>query len=328
MGLSLDFPCVSNLLDTAINSPHSLAPLLPSTLPCLHSTCPCSPSSSPSPRCATTWQCSSACWGCCEANQSPSTAFNRSHSLLVPPSSPPPPQVRNHLAVLFLSLGVPVLTAGDEYGHSKDAQLGADYSSVLPSSPSSLSHLSSPLPLRVALRTDLGVQLTRFIASLANFRRRRTLLLQRKDFYFGEDIVWHGAFPNQPEWDNPNCCFLACTVHSAGIESSAKEAAEEAGVPITTAAPAVAPSMPVGDLYFAFNAHANEMIVELPAPPVGMMWHLVLDTAKDYPADATELPAQGMPPSIAGRVSSPYYMEAFSVIALEARGPPSLAPRI
>ncbi|CAI5482801.1 unnamed protein product, partial [Closterium sp. Yama58-4] len=223
-------------------------------------------------------------------------------------------QVRNHLAVLFLSLGVPVLTAGDEYGHSKAAQLAADYS-------------ESPF-LWSALRTDLGVQLSRFIASLANFRRRRTLLLQRKDFYFGEDIVWHGAFPNQPEWDNPNCCFLACTIHSAGIEASAKEAAEEAGVPVTTAAPAVTPSMPVGDLYFAFNAHANEMIVELPAPPVGMMWHLVLDTAKDYPADTTELPAQGMPPSIAGRVSSPYYMEAFSVIALEARGPPSFAPRM
>ncbi|CAI7778374.1 unnamed protein product, partial [Closterium sp. NIES-54] len=195
-------------------------------------------------------------------------------------------QVRNHLAVLFLSLGVPVLTAGDEYGHSKDAQLAADYS-------------ESPF-LWSSLGSDLGVQLTRFIASLANFRRRRTLLLQRKDFYFGEDIVWHGAFPNQPEWDNPNCCFLACTVHSAGIESSAKEAAEEAGVPIATAAPAVTPSMPVGDLYFAFNAHANEMIVELPAPPVGMMWHLVLDTAKDYPADTTELPAQGMPQSITG----------------------------
>ncbi|GJP31200.1 hypothetical protein CLOM_g9886 [Closterium sp. NIES-68] len=225
-------------------------------------------------------------------------------------------QVRNYLAVLFLSLGVPVLTAGDEYGHSKAAELAADYS-------------ESPF-LWSTLQSDLGAQLTRFIGSLANFRRRRTLLLQRKDFFFGEDILWHGAFPNQPEWDNPNCCFLACTIQSAGIESSAKEAAEEAGVPLTTAAPAVAPAEAVGDLYFAFNAHGTEMIVELPAPPVGMMWHLVVDTAKDYPADITEIPAQGVPPSIAAatRVSSPYCMEPFSVIALEARGPPSFAPRI
>ncbi|GIL64820.1 hypothetical protein Vafri_18680 [Volvox africanus] len=96
-------------------------------------------------------------------------------------------QMRNMSAALLLSCGVPMITMGDEYGHSKggnnntychDSDLNYVRWDQLAADPSGFH---------------------RFIRLLINFRRA-TPALQRTSYVTEKDIQWHGELPHQPDW--------------------------------------------------------------------------------------------------------------------------------
>ncbi|GAA0169856.1 amylase [Lithospermum erythrorhizon] len=168
-------------------------------------------------------------------------------------------QIRNFLFILFISLGVPVLNMGDECGQSSD---GSPY-------------LEKPLNWD-ALKTPFGIQITEFISFLSSLRRRRSDILQRKNFMKVENIEWHGSNLSPPSWDEPSSKFLAMTLKA---ETEVSESGDTEG-----------------HLFIAFNAADHPESVVLPEPPAigaaDTAWFCLVDTALPLPGFFT---AEGVP---------------------------------
>eukprot|EP00898_Chlorokybus_atmophyticus_P002533 jgi/Chlat1/3280/Chrsp22S03527 len=200
-------------------------------------------------------------------------------------------QVRNFVMALFLSQGVPVLSMGSEYGHSTG---GVD---AIRSNPT-LNYFRWDL-LDVEKGARAGPALCRFTTALIKFRKKRASLLQRLTFISPEELVWHGRVPNQPHWDDPESRLIAFTL-LAEDKTLAKEGA--------------------GDLYIAFNAHEYTVTLDLPTPPMGMVWHRLADTNLSPPEDFS---SKGTPlvPFTApdGSRVSEYMIAPYTSILLEAR---------
>ncbi|KAH9320558.1 hypothetical protein KI387_015197, partial [Taxus chinensis] len=143
-------------------------------------------------------------------------------------------QIRNFLFVLSISLGVPVLNMGDEYGQTKGA--------------STLLIDRKPFDWD-ALKTEFGVQTTQFIGFLNSFRVRRSDLFQCKSFLKIENLNWHGRYPNQPQWEDPSSYFLAVSLKPEEKKSKVRSTA--------------------GDLYIAFNPQQSSETATLPQLPDG-----------------------------------------------------------
>ncbi|PQQ16834.1 isoamylase 2 chloroplastic [Prunus yedoensis var. nudiflora] len=108
-----------------------------------------------------------------------------------------------------------------------------------------------------ALETGFATQTTQFIAFLSSFRKRRSDLLQKRNFLKEENIYWYESDQTPPRWEDPSCKFLAMRlkadideVNQPGDESSHSR----------------------GDLFVAFNAADHSETVVLPPPPEGMGW--------------------------------------------------------
>ncbi|XXG83434.1 hypothetical protein AAC387_Pa10g1188 [Persea americana] len=157
-------------------------------------------------------------------------------------------QIRNFLFILYISLGVPVLNMGDECGQSSGGS--QSYKDRKPFNWN-------------GLKTSFGTQITRFISFLSSLRKRRSDLLQRRDFMLVENIDWHGNYQSQPKWDDPSCKFLAMTL-------KAEEDDEQSG-------------SCMGDLFIAFNAGDSSVSVILPKLSEGMAWLRLVDTALPFP---------------------------------------------
>lgn len=159
-------------------------------------------------------------------------------------------QVRNFLFILFISLGVPVLNMGDECGQSSvgspayDARKSFDWT---------------------GLKTEFGIQTTKFISFLSNLRMRRSDLLQKRTFLKEENIQWHGTDQSPPKWDDPSSKFLAMTL-KADAEVSQTSVSDIRG-----------------DMFVAFNSAGDSESVILPPPPTDMVWHRLADTALPFP---------------------------------------------
>lgn len=200
-------------------------------------------------------------------------------------------QVRNFLVQLLLFQGVPTLTMGDEYGHSKGGSTELEV---------------SPFQWN-ALELEVSQQLCRLIWSLVNFRSRRRTLLQRRTFLEPEALSWHGFLPDQPQWDNPDSNFLAVTIREPNSLVTSTSGKEEA----------------LGDLYIALNSHHYAITVHLPIPSPGMSWYRVIDTnlssPHDFTVDGLEVRLQ-TPDGLNSSSSAAYEMAPYSFLLLEARG--------
>src|SRR5205085_390329 len=100
-------------------------------------------------------------------------------------------QMRNLLALLFLSQGVPMLLAGDECGRTQRGNNNAYCQ-------------DTPLSWMPWAEEDRDEALGRFVRELIAFRRSHPLLTSqgfldpRPD---GKPVVdWHGLEPHQPDW--------------------------------------------------------------------------------------------------------------------------------
>lgn len=157
-------------------------------------------------------------------------------------------QVRNFLFILFISLGVPVMNMGDEFGYSTGGS--ASYTNRNPIDWNSLT-------------TEFSIQMTTFISFLTTFRNRRNDLFQRKNFLKVENISWQGSDRLPPKWEDPSCKFLSLELKAEKDAGSARSYN--------------------GNLFISFNASDLPELATLPELTEEYVWFLLVDTSLPYP---------------------------------------------
>ncbi|MGF6936659.1 isoamylase [Paraburkholderia sp. UCT70] len=187
-------------------------------------------------------------------------------------------QARNAMAILFLSLGVPMTLAGDEVLRSQRGNNNAYCQ-------------DNTLSWFDWTPTEAGSAMSRFVRELIALRKRHASL-RRRYFLTGRpspgqtrpDAVWHGERLNEPGWHDPAARLLAVTLGG-----------EEPGEPA---------------LHAVFNMDDCARTVQLPAPD-GRHWRRIVDTARDSPHDIVQAAQQ------AAVESDQFRVEARSVVVLE-----------
>jgi glycogen operon protein len=171
-------------------------------------------------------------------------------------------QQRNFLAILMLSQGVPMLTAGDETGRTQ----GGNNNAYCQDNPTGW------FDWRLV---EDHADLVRFVARLIRFRKAHPSLRRRT--FFDEDdpkspgIQWHGPVHGKPDWSDASRALAFHLVGQNGGE----------------------------DLFVALNAGEKALPFELPTAGRGRAWHRFLDTSLEPPDEIRE-PGEEAP--LAGRV--------------------------
>ena len=178
-------------------------------------------------------------------------------------------QMKNALAMLLVSQGVPMLLMGDEMGRT---QRGNN---------NTYCHDNELNWLDWSLLAE-NRELFRFVKSVIAFRRAHPVLrgrehLQNRDVVGSgqADVTWHGRRAFHPEDNSRELAFMLCGKHARG--------GTEEDDPV----------------YVAMNMHWDPWTFELPEAPDGKAWHVAANTGAPSPGDAylpgTEpaLPEQG-----------------------------------
>ena len=171
-------------------------------------------------------------------------------------------QKRNLLATLLLSLGVPMLLAGDEFGRSQ----GGNNNAYCQDNPTSWLDWQNIRPEDAALR-----EFVRFLVRL----RRRHRVFSRPRFFRGEvvseaglkDITWvtpAGVEPPMEDWGNPYALSLGYVLCGAAGEFYTPGGQRDIDESFL-----VMMSAYYGDLEFHF-----------PRLPVPLAWEALVDTAE------------------------------------------------
>lgn len=168
-------------------------------------------------------------------------------------------QLRNFLSILFLSQGVPMLLAGDEFRRTQQGN----------NNPYIQDNAVSWVDWTLATQhADLIV----FTRGLIDFRARHPTL-RRNAFFTGlpnarrlPDIAFHGCALNQPGFGDPNSGVLALTIADPGAGE---------------------------DIHAIFNMEETALPFELPIV-AGRRWFRAIDTVLPAPltvaAEGTEVP--------------------------------------
>ncbi len=169
-------------------------------------------------------------------------------------------QIRNALALLFLSQGTPYLRSGDEFGQTQ----GGNNNPYCQDNP--VTWLDWKL-------TQANAWLLDYTRRLIAFRRAHTVFsreypLHGADYlgYGCPDISFHGEEAWKPE--------LYPGTRNVGVLYSGKYAQTQSGIADN-------------DFYVAFNLHWEEHRFALPRLPKGMRWRLCMDTAQPEEAWVT-----------------------------------------
>lgn len=123
----------------------------------------------------------------------------------------------------------------------------------------------------------------RFVKGIIHLRKTEPML-RRTTFLTEEDISWHGLKPMYQEWDNSDP-VLAFTLYD-------HEKSQH--------------------LYVAYNLRGEEVEIEIPEPPEGLVWHVLVDTALESPFDCID--EAHSPP----HQSTHFELDNHSVIVLKA----------
>jgi isoamylase len=171
-------------------------------------------------------------------------------------------QMKNFAAILLLSRGVPMFTAGDEVRRTQKGNNNAYCQD------NEISWFDWSL-------VDKNRELLRFWKGLTALRKRHSAL-RSKNFFRGEvnergvpDVSWHGCLLNQPGWDDPGSRVLAFTLGGHNGEP---------------------------DLHVMLNMHWGSLDFEVPAIG-GRQWFMTVDTSKPSPGDLLE---PGLEPRFSG----------------------------
>jgi isoamylase len=189
-------------------------------------------------------------------------------------------QVRNLLATVFLSQGVPMLLAGDEFGRTQGGNNNAYCQD------NALSWVDWQL-------AEANAPLVEFVRQLIDLRKSR-LWLRRDTFLKGtrrggdtKDATWlhpSGREMTEDDWNDSNLRSIA--VHMSGTPSRSSGS---------------------GHLLIVFNADESAFDIEV-TPPEGTAWSIVFDTSRDDPAGA----ARGV------ETGAKVHVEPRSVVLMEA----------
>jgi len=171
-------------------------------------------------------------------------------------------QVRNFMAILLLSRGIPMFVAGDEIRRSQKGNNNPYCQD------NEINWFDWSL---VSKNSDL----LRFCRSMIRFRKMHAAV--RHDQFFDgsvnerglKDVSWHGTKLNHPGWDDAGARALAMTL--AGFD----------GDP---------------DLHVMFNMFWDTLDFELPVVP-GRRWCVSVDTAQPSPHDISDA---GSEPDVLG----------------------------
>jgi len=174
-------------------------------------------------------------------------------------------QKRNMLATVLLSVGVPMLLAGDEAGRSQRGNNNA-YCQDNPIGWFDWSLLDG----------DEGRQLQAFVRALIALRLNHRIF-RRRHFFHGQvmpgtavkDIVWltpQGSESDHQDWQRPHARFLGYLLN---------------GAPGTIHQSPTGKPEPDDDFLVILNAHDDPIPFPLPAPSPSATWTRLVDTASE-----------------------------------------------
>jgi len=188
-------------------------------------------------------------------------------------------QLKNFLAILLLSQGVPMLLMGDEVQRSQQGNNNAYCQ-------------NSPLSWFDWSQTEQNAGLLRFCQGMIAFRRNHPNL-RRGQFFTGQpdasgqpDVEWHGCNLDEPGWNDPTSHVLAFTLWGQNRDT---------------------------DLHIMLNMDMQPLDFAIPPAMAGKDWYLAVDTARTSPADIAD-PGQEQPYD-----QRKYHVQSHSVVVLLAR---------
>ncbi|MDH5272006.1 MAG: glycogen debranching protein GlgX [Gammaproteobacteria bacterium] len=165
-------------------------------------------------------------------------------------------QVRNLLATVFLSQGVPMLMAGDEFGRTQHGNNNAYCQD------NEINWIDWTLAERNAA-------LIAFVRRLVDLRKSR-LWLRRDTFLKGtqrgpdtKDVTWlhpSGREMTEADWNDSSLASIAVLLNGAATRSTSS-----------------------GDLLVVFHADDKPTQMTLPAGPDGSTWGVLFDTSHEHP---------------------------------------------
>jgi len=166
--------------------------------------------------------------------------------------------IKNMIATLLLSLGIPMLLAGDEF---RRTQRGNNNSYC---QDNDISWIDWAL-------LEKNRDIFSFTRSMIAFRKMHPVF-SMPVFFSGkecpdngrEDISWHGLKPDEPEWDTDDGCLAAM------INGSIRTDKDEGNN---------------CDFYLAFNSSGKEQVFTVPGSPSGREWRRAIDTSAASPDD-------------------------------------------
>ena len=168
-------------------------------------------------------------------------------------------QIKNCLAILLLSQGVPMLLMGDEVQRTQQGNNNAYCQ-------------NNPLSWFDWSLTELHSGLLRFCQRMIAFRRSHPNL-QRSQFFNGQpdetgkpDVEWHGCKLDEPGWEDPNSRVLAFTLWGQKRDN---------------------------DLHIMLNMDMQNLDFAVPSIS-NKQWYIVADTSRGAPDDIAE-PGQEHP---------------------------------
>jgi glycogen operon protein len=190
-------------------------------------------------------------------------------------------QVRNLMATLLLSQGVPMIQGGDELLRT---QMGNNNAWC---QDNKTSWVDWSLKERNA-------SFLRFVREMIALRMAHPALRRRSFFTGGHgggppDILWHGPEPAHPDF-TASSQMLAFSLDGRCCDR---------------------PGLVDCDFYVAMNASPRPVVFNIPASPSGRPWRRVVDTALAPPDDFQQEEARGSIP-----VLHPYTVQDHSMIVL------------
>jgi isoamylase len=171
-------------------------------------------------------------------------------------------QMRNFMATLMFSQGVPMITAGDEIGRTQGGNNNAYCQD----------NEVSWVDWSLAPHKEALLAFARRVIRL----RREHPVFRRRQFFQGrsirgsdvKDIMWlkpDGAEMTEDEWQHEHARALGVLLNGEGIIET-----DERGQPVTD-----------GNFLLLFNASHEALAFRLPNHEAGVRWLAVLDTAHD-----------------------------------------------
>ncbi|MDF5720154.1 MAG: glycogen debranching protein GlgX [Rhizonema sp. PD37] len=169
-------------------------------------------------------------------------------------------QMKNAVAMLMVSQGIPMILMGDEVGRTQDGNNNT------------YCHDNELNWLDWSLLTS-NKELFRFFKHCIAFRKAHPVLRNRSHFrnvdYVGSgytDITWHGTQAWNPDWSDHSriLAFMLCGKH-------AKEG-----------------TVTDNNIYVAMNMDLQGHWFEIPGLPEGMQWHVFANTSMTPPEDVWE----------------------------------------